>query len=597
MKRITLLIILAAALALAVRAAAPSGYYDAAKGKSGQSLLTALYNIIKSPHVTSYDGLFSAYLKTDLDADGYIIDMYSNYRFKPSQHTGSYRKIGDMYNREHSFPQSWFSKASPMKSDVFHVIPTDGYVNNQRSNYPFAECANGTRLTQGSYYGRGKVGTCTTAGYSGKVWEPDDEFKGDFARIYFYMATCYNNRIGSWSGNGTASAILAGNSYPVYKTWYINMLLRWSREDPVSDREKQRNDAAYGVQGNRNPYVDYPGLEEYVWGTKVGTAWTGDGTVTPTPLSTPVASAATSVTANGFTANWQAVSGATSYTLQITSRDTVVTPQPDPDPSNKPMLLLNEDMSGGTTTWTTSGKTFKDDGSLRLGSSSGTGSVTSPAIDLTASQGKATVLVTAQYYHNDASAQIKVSLVDASGNELASKTLGGFTASATTSSAVLTGKAGAVNLVKIENVEKGKRVCLSRMQVYSGDATALQAPRRAAVEAGDSTARTITGITTTSYAVTGLKRGRVYTCKVQAVNASARSDWSNAVNVFLPGAAATLGDVNGDGRINTTDVATLVDEILGNDPQEFVPENADIDGDGTYNSADITGVVALILAS
>lgn len=98
------------------------------------------------------------------------------------------------------------------------MVPTDGYVNNQRGNYPFGECEGGTRLTNGSYRAKGRLGTCTTTGYSGKVWEPDDEYKGDFARIYFYMATCYNNRIASWPGNDSnAAAVLAGNSYPVYK--------------------------------------------------------------------------------------------------------------------------------------------------------------------------------------------------------------------------------------------------------------------------------------------------------------------------------------------------------------------------------------------
>ena len=110
-------------------------YYQAANGKKGSALKTALYTIIKNHKTISYDGLISCYEKTDKRADGKLWDMYSsttNFSFKDCN--GAYKKEGDYWNREHSVPQSWFSKASPMKSDIVHVVPTDGYVNNRRSN-------------------------------------------------------------------------------------------------------------------------------------------------------------------------------------------------------------------------------------------------------------------------------------------------------------------------------------------------------------------------------------------------------------------------------------------------------------------------------
>lgn len=257
--------------------AQPNGtgnYYQKADGYKGKSLKTALYEIIKSPSVKGYGELFECYKKTDLRPDGKIWDMYSNTtNFDPdNDHSGNYSAEGDMFNREHSFPKNWFGDIAPMNSDLFHVIPTDGYVNNRRSNYPFGE-TNGERYKSSG--GFSKVGLSTTRGYSGVVFEPNDEYKGDFARIYFYMATCYESRIASWSCD-----MLDGNAYPAYKQWAIDMLLRWAKEDPVSQKETDRNNAVYEIQGNRNPYVDYPGLEQYVWGGKTDVAFSYDNYVT-----------------------------------------------------------------------------------------------------------------------------------------------------------------------------------------------------------------------------------------------------------------------------------------------------------------------------
>ncbi|MGM9840734.1 MAG: endonuclease I family protein, partial [Candidatus Limisoma sp.] len=155
--------------------------------------------------------------------------------------------------------------------------PTDGYVNNQRSNYPFGECANGERVpSKNGVVALGKLGTSTFPGYSGTVWEPDDEYKGDFARTYFYMAACYNDKIASWSCD-----MLADNSYPAYTTWAINMLLKWHAQDPVSEKETKRNDAVYSLQKNRNPFIDYPELVDYIWGDKTSIGWTPGGVVSP----------------------------------------------------------------------------------------------------------------------------------------------------------------------------------------------------------------------------------------------------------------------------------------------------------------------------
>jgi len=265
----------------------PSDYYANALNKSDQALLTALYNIITSHTKISYDGLWDVYDDTDTDANGYYIDMYSTYdKYTYSNKCGNYSAIGDCINREHSIPSSWWGGSNANQySDVFNIVPTDGYVNNQRSNYPYGVCEGGTRLSNDGYVAKGRKGNSTRDDYSGIVFEPDDEYKGDFARAYFYMATCYNNIIGNWT-KANGSSFFAGNSYPVFTTYAINLLMEWHRLDPVSEKETTRNCYAHSWQGNRNPYIDHPELAEYIWGNKQGEVWTGDGTVVTTPMLT-----------------------------------------------------------------------------------------------------------------------------------------------------------------------------------------------------------------------------------------------------------------------------------------------------------------------
>ena len=280
--RISLLLSMAV-IALTSLASEPVNYYKSAIGKSDESLMTALCGIIRDHREVSYtSGLLSAFRTADTDSEGYIIDIYSNVRYRPSDNGSSASHVGEGYNREHSFPRSWFDGAvAPMNTDVFHVYPTDIKVNSQRGNNPYGVCANGTRLSYGNYVAKGKSGTCTYPGYNGTVFEPDDEYKGDLARTYFYMVTCYKNELPSWPGSDQLD--YRTNKYKAFSTWTINMLMEWTRLDPVSDKEIKRNEAIYGIQGNRNPFIDHPELAEYIWGDMQGKPWTGSsGIVTPT---------------------------------------------------------------------------------------------------------------------------------------------------------------------------------------------------------------------------------------------------------------------------------------------------------------------------
>ena len=288
MNKITRFMLLLAVLVMTAQtmlATAPTNYYSSAYGKSNEQLMIAMRNIIAKNHnALSYDALWNAFKTTDTDDQGYIIDMYSNCKYRPNDHGGSAQNVGDGFNREHSFPKSWFDDGKPMYTDLFHLYPTDIKVNGQRSNYPFGECAGGTRLTNGQWYGKGKLGSSTFPGYSGKVFEPDDEYKGDFARTYFYMVTRYKNELPNWSGSAQLDYIT--NRYKAFSTWTINMLLKWARQDPVSEKETKRNDAVFSIQGNRNPFIDNPELFEYIWGDKQGEAWNGGGGGDPVPTIT-----------------------------------------------------------------------------------------------------------------------------------------------------------------------------------------------------------------------------------------------------------------------------------------------------------------------
>ncbi|MCQ2342500.1 MAG: endonuclease [Paludibacteraceae bacterium] len=258
---------LALLVALPSLAAIPDGYYSSIDGLTGDAICAALHSKI-APHTSlGYDNLYVMYQTSDLTAQGYIWDMYSTCDFaNPGDKCGTYKKVCDCFNREHSVPASWFgdAKGSPMYCDPFHVVPTDGYVNNQRSNYPLGECSGGTRLSNQSLC---KLGSSSFPGYTGigKVFEVDDQYKGDFARAYFYMVTCYRDKNFTQSGGGS-TMFTWSNGKAGFTPYTVALMLKWHRQDPVSDKEIRRNEAIYARQGNRNPFIDYPCLAEYIWG-------------------------------------------------------------------------------------------------------------------------------------------------------------------------------------------------------------------------------------------------------------------------------------------------------------------------------------------
>ena len=259
-------------------------YYKPADGKKGKELKTALCGVIYDRNEggdlnTAYKALWTHFKTTDAKPNGKVWDMYSNKRemeFGTDQDTGSGNQEGQYYNREHSMPNSWFGgKVMPMYTDLHHMYPTDKVVNNKRGNNPFGETANPSWKSANDF---SKLGKCTYPGYDGVVFEPNDEYKGDFARTYFYMVTCYEEKLPDWYSNYSESKpTLDGKTYPGLSPWQLEMLMKWAKNDPVSEKEINRNNAVWGIQNNRNPFIDYPGLEEYIWGDKMDEAFSYDG--------------------------------------------------------------------------------------------------------------------------------------------------------------------------------------------------------------------------------------------------------------------------------------------------------------------------------
>ena len=241
-------------------------YYSDVYKLSGVALRSALHNLIKNHTVVTYASLWTHFYTTDRKSNDKVWDIYSDvlngapayeYTFFTDQ-CGNYAGEGDCYNREHSWPQSWFGSQMIPSSDIFHIYPTDGYVNNRRGNYPFGVVnAPVWTSTNGS-----KLGTNAYPGYVGTVFEPIDAYKGDLARSQFYMSVRYYGEDTLWS---TSPATNRSDLL----TWYANMLYDWHMADTVSVKELDRNTVIYGIQNNRNPFIDHPEFAAEIWNTSM----------------------------------------------------------------------------------------------------------------------------------------------------------------------------------------------------------------------------------------------------------------------------------------------------------------------------------------
>ena len=333
-------------------------YYDTISG-SGYSLLESINGVIsENYHSVGYDGLKAAYATVDLRADGYLYDIYSDYTtYTPGSNFGSgTTEVGKGYNREHTIPQSWWGGSTDQQGcDLFIVLPSDVKANSERSNFPYGYTNSGTQVKMADDPSGNRKGASSKEEYvSGTVFEPFDNRKGDLARIYFYAVARYlkggakNGAVTKWTSDyGSAVFKSDGNNGFVQK--YLDMLLKWHKDDPVSDWEITRNERVKGIQGNRNPFIDHPSWVDIIWGgtypstganyenTNGGTASVVNGqisggtpvvslSVSPSSSSISVGNSVTlTATASGGSGNvtWSKTSGSSYVSFSATSGNSI----------------------------------------------------------------------------------------------------------------------------------------------------------------------------------------------------------------------------------------------------------------------------------
>ena len=244
----------------------PANYYSTLEGKKTAELKTAAFNAIKVHTSLKYDNMWIYFPQTDfLPSDPTEIwDMYSNNIVFFSAHSS--------IDKEHCVPNSWWGGPTVDNEyaygDLMNLYPANNSINRSKGNNPLSEVG---ATTPAGNNGVSKSGTSITVGYTGFGFEPADEYKGDFARTYFYMATCYQDY--TWLSDATGEYEIMNGGYPSFQPWAIPLLLKWSRQDPVSDKEIRRNEVVYKLQNNRNPFIDHPELAEYIWGNMKDSIW------------------------------------------------------------------------------------------------------------------------------------------------------------------------------------------------------------------------------------------------------------------------------------------------------------------------------------
>ncbi|TPV33804.1 T9SS type A sorting domain-containing protein [Paucihalobacter ruber] len=248
----------------------PEGYYNSATG-TGFTLKTQLYTIISGSHQPQPFNTHWTFFETaDVLPNGKVWDIYANCNFEfGTPDTGGNQDIGsggnvecEFFNREHTFPTSWFGNIEPARSDVVQLLPVDKKVNSERGNLPYGEASSAFfTSSNGTIRGSSEI-----TEVNGQVFEVIDEYKGDIARIFFYMATRYEDLVAGWENlNTDGDKMLDGSSNKVFEQWALDMLYSWHLNDPVSQKEIDRNNAIYNYQNNRNPFVDNPGYVFQIW--------------------------------------------------------------------------------------------------------------------------------------------------------------------------------------------------------------------------------------------------------------------------------------------------------------------------------------------
>ena len=237
--------------------------------QDAKTLFSELRELTSKGIPGSYNDLWTTYEKAFVKNDGYIKDYYSSLsRFTPkNRDRGSGgTEEGQKYNREHSIPKSWWGGSTSKGSqgaDPFIVLPADKFVNNKRSSYPLGKVS---KTTFSSFDGYSKLGHADESyGYSGIVFEPNDEVKGDLARAVFYSVIKYSSAY-KWTSN-LGSVYYTGDVSKNFglTNYAVKLFKEWNEIDPPDEFEINLNKALFEIQGNTNPFIDHPEYINLIW--------------------------------------------------------------------------------------------------------------------------------------------------------------------------------------------------------------------------------------------------------------------------------------------------------------------------------------------
>ena len=348
---------------------------------NASSLLSTLRSLTSSGSAGSYSDLWNSYKTVYVKANGKMMDYYSSSSsFTPgTDQAGSYKAEGDVYNREHSIPKSWWGGSeSNQGADLFIVVPTDGYVNNKRSNYPLGMVSSATYTSNGGF---SKLGSAVSSwGYSGTVFEPDDSVKGDLARIVFYAVARYSASYGWTSGEGSSTFSGSASTNFGLTNYAVKLFTYWNNLDKPDDWERSVNDKGSSIQGNKNPFIDHPEYANTLWGSVSGATTYSDSQVGITSIS----KTSTSITV-GNTDTISATSSNSGNISWSSNNTSVATVSPATTSSGNSTTITG--VAAGTATITASitidGQTYKKTCTVSVTSSGGGSGETTTTISST----------------------------------------------------------------------------------------------------------------------------------------------------------------------------------------------------------------------
>ena len=564
-------------------------YYASANGKKQKELKTALYKIVGNPTVKSYGSLWTWYYDTDRLSDNQVVDRYSNEKRYFSGKNGD--AVSGM-NKEHGIAQSWWGGGTTgIGADLQHVMPSDATANSKKGNFGMGIVTSQSWTNGSIKVGKGNAGNNGTV----NMWEPADKWKGDFARAYFYIVTAYEEKsLVQTEGANT----MQNNTYPKLQPWAYELYMKWSREDPVDDMERKRNEAVYGIQDNRNPFIDFEGLEQYIWGTHQNVAFSASNYVNPyggdTPaLQTPTAS---------FALTSKTLEVGDTYQQKLTTNSngavSYVSSNPDVATVNVRTGLVTA-LSAGATTITatvdaTSTYLSAEATYTIVVTQSGVGPTPEPQPTMAGDYVKVTSAPddwsgTYLIVYEDGNLAMNGALeaLDATKNTIAVTITDGVIADSDEANAA------AFTITKADKgyvIKNAKGMSIGQTANSNGlqSSASTDYVNELSMNADGSVNVVGSGGAYLRFnAGTDQMRFRYYK--------SSSYSGQRAIALYMKQEVVLLiGDVNGDGSISIADVTALVNIVLGR-TAEFDEKVADVNGDGSVSVADVTALVNLIL--